>query len=344
MTDYKEKFHQLHPGVIYLENEINPALLDYLRRKLWIGKTEEIIKLEKPGEGNMNFVVRVISDTRRFILKQARPWVQKYPQVAAPIDRAGTEFNFYALIAQDDFLKRHTPQLIGYDPQQYILALEDLGEGADFTKLYQKGENLTSAELEALTGFLSQLHALDAKPETIRKVGHPNMKKLNHEHIFIFPFLEENGFDLDTVQPGLQTAALPFKKNKTLKNKIIELGEIYLATHQTLIQGDYYPGSWLKVESGLKIIDPEFAYFGRAEFELGVMVAHFKMSQQEEDTIQHCLRLYQKPAGFEDNLFRAFIGIELLRRLVGLAQLPLSLHLQEKMALMDEAKTYIENY
>jgi 5-methylthioribose kinase len=28
------------------------------------------------------------------------------------------------------------------------------------------------------------------------------MHTLNHEHIFEFPFLEENGFDLDQIQPG----------------------------------------------------------------------------------------------------------------------------------------------
>jgi 5-methylthioribose kinase len=37
------------------------------------------------------------------------------------------------------------------------------------------------------------------------------MRKLNYEHIFEYPFREENGFDLDTVQEGLQAVAM-YKK------------------------------------------------------------------------------------------------------------------------------------
>lgn len=47
---------------------------------------DEVVEgVEREGEGNMNCVVRVMTSRRSFILKQSRPWVEKYPGFAAPL-------------------------------------------------------------------------------------------------------------------------------------------------------------------------------------------------------------------------------------------------------------------
>ena len=38
----------------------------------------------------------------------------------------------------------------------------------------------------------------------------------------------------------------------------------------TLLHGDYYPGSWMRVRERLYIIDPEFSFAGPKEFDLGI--------------------------------------------------------------------------
>ena len=54
-----------------------PELQEYLRVREWLNSEENITTIEKPGEGNMNVVLRVVTDQRSFILKQSRPYVQK---------------------------------------------------------------------------------------------------------------------------------------------------------------------------------------------------------------------------------------------------------------------------
>lgn len=342
--DYKNKFKSIYPNVIFLEPEVDHALEAYLREKKWISNQEKILSTEKPGEGNMNFVNRIITDQKSFILKQSRPWVQKYPQVDAPIERIGIEYHFYHLIAPYKNINRYTPAVIGFDPEHFILALEDLGDGADYTYLYQKDKRLSTAEMEALTKLISVLHQVDVDKKEKVQFDNQAMKVLNHEHIFVFPFAKENGFDLNTIQEGLQEVAVPYKEDEKLKKVVRKLGEIYLQNHDTLLHGDYYPGSWLKVEGGLKVIDPEFAYFGKAEFDLGVMLAHLKMAQQPEEIVQQLLQLYEQPERFDKILMWAFVGVELMRRIIGLAQLPLSLTLAEKKSLLQEASSFIRQY
>jgi 5-methylthioribose kinase len=57
--------------------------------------------------------------------------------------------------------------------------------------------------------------------------------------IFWIPFKEENGFNLDDIQDGLQELALPYKKRCRIKT-LSRLGSLYLSKGKYLLHGDYY--------------------------------------------------------------------------------------------------------
>jgi len=84
--DLKQRFQQAYPTAFFMENDVE-AVTTYLKAQSWLNQEEVLLSLEKPGEGNMNFVLRAITNQRSFILKQARPWVEKFPQIDAPIER-----------------------------------------------------------------------------------------------------------------------------------------------------------------------------------------------------------------------------------------------------------------
>jgi 5-methylthioribose kinase len=52
---------------------------------------------------------------------------------------------------------------------------------------------------------------------------------------------------------------------------------------------------------------------------------------------------YKKGTDFDEKLLNQFVGVEILRRIIGLAQLPLSLSLETKKELLKEAKGLIIN-
>lgn len=336
-----QQFTDLNPNAFFLEERVSPELQQLLINQAWIRPGESVQSVQKPGEGNMNVVVRVRTNRQTLILKQARPWVQKYPQVLAPIERIGVEAQFYRRIDPNAALRAFVPKLIGYDATNFLLALEDLGNGADFSFLYQPYQTLPAADLTSLVQFLSVLHTLQSTEEQADFPDNRAMRLLNHEHIFNFPFRTDTSFDLDSVQPGLEDLSLPYRNHDALKQKITELGDVYLQPGLVLIHGDYYPGSWLSVASGTKVIDPEFGFFGRPEFDLGVMLAHMKLARQSDLIQQRVLDQYQTPPHFNSTLLRGFIGTEMLRRLLGLAQLSLPLDLAQKKVLLEEAAVFV---
>ncbi|OAQ38303.1 hypothetical protein A5893_16065 [Pedobacter psychrophilus] len=318
-------------------------ITNYLQLHELIKAHEVVSKAEKPGEGNMNYTLRLFVDDKTFIIKQARPYVEKYPSIAAPKERILVESAFYDHIDSHHFIKHRTPKILLSDAKHHILIMEDLGLANDYSSLYKKGEILDLEDAKLAAVFVHELHSNFKLTKPNELMANRKLRALNHEHIFIYPFLEDNGFDLDTVTPGLQKISMTYKNDEVLKNKISELGKSYLADDNYLLHGDYYPGSWLNSKDGLMVIDPEFAFYGKAEFDLGVLHAHMHLAQQTDDVFETLNKFYVKSQNFDETLFQQFIGIEIMRRLIGLAQLPLDLDLKEKVALLEKAALLINS-
>ncbi len=188
------------------------VLREYLETKGWISHKETILSVSKPGEGNMNVVLRVETDQRAFILKQSRPYVQKYPQIPAPLDRITVEYRFYDSI-QGAGLSSYVPEIIGYSAEDYLLVMEDLGKVKDMTQLYVS-KIVEDHIVKKLVGILAAIHKSGPASDYPSNI---ELRQLNHQHVFALPFLEDNGFNLDDVQPGLEKLSLPYKTDEELK-------------------------------------------------------------------------------------------------------------------------------
>lgn len=301
---------------------------------LW-KENEKLITIAPAGESNMNLVLRITTDKRSVILKQSKPFVRKFPQIPAPIERIEIEMSFFQLLEDDETLRKYSPKVILFDEMNHILLLEDLGNGSDYSDMYAEGFSWNEDDFQSISHYLSALHELQVSN------FHDNikMKKLNHEHLFEFPFKVNNGFDLDTIQPGLQKLSLKYKTDENLKSALKQLGKRYLSHGSTLIHGDFYPASWLKTEHGVRIIDTEFAFMGDCEFDLGVMFAHFELAKLDFGLNEEFLQHYDH--SYDEKLVNKYRGMEIMRRLIGIAQLPLSLSLKEKKSLLERARTLI---
>lgn len=332
----RDRFHHLFPGHYFLDAEDAIGLTKYLDAIGFLQENEMIQSTSIPGAGNMNYVLRVTSNHRSFIIKQARPWVEKYDVIEAPVNRIEVETTFYQSLRNHKNLIKQTPKLYHTDLSNFLMIIEDLGAVEDFTYLYSEDNKILSKEVEQLARFLSQLHRLSV-PNFPKNM---EMRILNHQHIFEIPFSENNNIALDDIQQGLQSLQALVVASDELQSAIKKLGDIYLASGDVLLHGDFYPGSWVNTGNEIYIIDPEFSFKGKAEFDLGVFIAHMYMAKQDESLIQDFFALYTSNK-IDHKLVYAFAGIEIIRRLLGVAQLPISLTVQEKKELIILGKQWI---
>jgi len=312
----------------------------------WLSSDEAILRLSQAGEGNMNRTLRAETGSRTFILKQSVPYVAKYPQIAAPEQRIVVEDHFYQAIQADGPLRIRMPRRLGFAPEFRLLMLEDVGRGADMLGVYANtGSDAGDRGVyTALVYWLWRLHSL----RNFDVTGFTNeaMRALNHAHIFVIPLQVDNGAAID---PSLAEIAVRFQTDTPLIDLAAALGEIYLgntthASQPCLLHGDFYPGSWLRNERlGVMIIDPEFAFFGAPEFDVGVFVAHLTFAGFSQQDIMGTLRSYVTPAGFEYSLAIRFAAIEIIRRLLGVAQLPLQASSEQKRTWLETARMMINS-
>ena len=329
-----QAFNNQYPGKFYLTEDLQD-LISYLSKINFLHPNERLLSVEKPGEGNMNKVLRLQTNERTCIIKQARPWVEKYPTIEAPVERNSIEARYYSAISENITLQQYSPQLKHHDPENFIMMLSDLGSGADFLWMYDREKRLDGASIVALAKYLNELHQIPIQDFPLNM----KMRKLNHEHIFHFPFVIDNGFNLDDVQLGLEQLKQKYAENRELVQNITRLGNQYLESGSILVQGDFYPGSWIDTTDGLKVIDPEFCFPGFQEFDLGVFIAHMNLTNQLESNANLLFDHYR--LAYNNHLVYQIAGVEIMRRLIGVAQLPLKISIGEKEALMDKAVNWI---
>ena len=166
----------------------------------WLDSKVHIESLASAGEGNMNRTLRAqLSDGNSLVLKQSLPYVAKYPDIPAPVERALSEHDFYAAVAGSACADA-MPRLIGFAAEEYLLCLEDLGSASDLSTLYvaltgpEEANNIPEELLAALS-WLAGLHQL-SQPEVSDNNA---MRALNHQHIFDIPF--QPGNDLGLAEP-----------------------------------------------------------------------------------------------------------------------------------------------
>jgi len=308
--------------------------------KKWGDKS--LVGIEKAGEGNMNYTYRMMfSDGSSVIIKQAPPFCAKFPEISAPQQRIIFEANFYSLMANQT-VRSSFPALLNIDKTSYIMVLEDLGKARDYTFLYANDLNegnlhvnndLTAVEASQLGQLLASINAI--QPE--KPIENSEMKVLNHAHIFDIPLHIDNGLNLDDITDGLDAAAKILKQDSGYKKRVEEIGNLYLQTGSALLHGDFYPGSWLQCDDGIKVIDPEFCFTGAIEFDLGVLLAHLVLSQQSDAVINAAMTSYLNTTKCDDTLAYMFAGTEIMRRLIGYAQLPIKTDLRIKAKWLEKS-------
>jgi 5-methylthioribose kinase len=329
-------FRRTHPDIALLRASEPHEVGRYLLSRGLIDAAEAPVDVAAAGDGNMNCTLRVVTPRRRLIVKQARPWVEKYDHIPAPWNRSHVEAAYYASVAGIPGVGDRMPGVIHVDAGARVLVLEDLGTRGDLTSMYS-GDRVSDDECEMLVDYLVRLHRIDVPADRRGLLANRDMRTLNHEHIFHFPLVEQNGLTLDQTTPGLQSLADELKRDALFVERVKALGARYLEDGATLVHGDYFPGSWVRTDIGIAVIDPEFCFLGCGEYDMGVIMAHLTIAGAMPAQVEIVERGIAADAG-DAVLAHQFAGVEIMRRLIGVAQLPFPAPFERKRELLARSR------
>ncbi len=283
------------------------------------------------GDGNVNWVRRVrTSDGRSFVVKQARASLERFPEYRVDTVRMVFEARYFEIVRER--VPAHAdipPKQILFDEVERVLVMEDLGDAPRLDTLLSEGRAVP-ATLERLGAFLADIHAATrADAESLRsRFANDEMRALHGEHIFTLPY-ERNDFP---IEPRLRALADDVLARPGLRTRIADLRECYYGKGEALVHGDVQAGNVLVSASRPRLIDAEISHVGDPAFDLGQAFAHIHLHRahaRDSTPLASCeaalLAGYARKSGADRELgarARGFAGVEILRRAIGAARLP----------------------
>jgi 5-methylthioribose kinase len=235
------------------------------------------------GDGNLNYVYIVEGPAGSVCAKQALPYVRLVGEGwPLPLDRA--IYEHAALVRQAaDAGAGAVPEVIRFDPGQALIVMENLAghviwRGALIERRRHDSAAPVLGRFCAETLFRSSDLALDPgvkKREVAGFAGNVAICRISEDLIFTDPYHDH---EMNPPNPALAPAIAEMRGDAAWRVAIQEWKWAFTTRAEALLHGDLHSGSVMVTPPGpderVRVIDPEFAFYGPMGFDLGAVLAN----------------------------------------------------------------------
>lgn len=250
---------------------------------------------EEIGDGNLNYVFKVVDQksNRSIIVKQAGPVARISSDIKVSPDRNRIESSILKL--QYDLAPGLVPKVFKYDSVMNCFTMEDLSDYEIMRTALLKYKQFPHF-VDHITTFLVNTLLLTSdvvmdhkeKKERVKNYINPELCEISEDLVFTEPFgdYERN----DVFPPSRSFIEENIWGDEALKLETARLKFDFMNHAQSLVHGDLHTGSIFIKENSTMVIDPEFAFYGPAGYDVGNIVAnlifayvHGKHTTEDED-------------------------------------------------------------
>ncbi|MCG6883931.1 MAG: S-methyl-5-thioribose kinase, partial [Silicimonas sp.] len=250
-----------------------------------VGGAPENWTVEEVGDGNLNLVFIVTGTSGSVIVKQALPYVRlvgdSWP---LPLKRAFFEYN--ALVRQDAVSPGIVPAVRYFDEEQALIVMEHLTPHIILRHQMMAGREVaglgqTMGRFCAQTAFRCSDLSMDPakkKADVALFSGNVELCDITENLVFTDPY-----FDAEMnrhTSPHLDATVAELRADAALKIEAQHMKRAFTARSETLCHGDLHAGSIMVTDRSVRVIDPEFSFYGPFGFDLGMLVGNYLMSWQ----------------------------------------------------------------
>ncbi len=151
-------------------------------------------------------------------MKQARPWVEKYPTIPAPFERTLVEAAFYAEVARDSTRGRPDAGGTGRRSREPSLVSKTSAAAGDFTFIYTDGA-MAALALAVLIVWLELASELTPRVDSVDTLRQSRDARVESRAHVQFSLRDDNGLDLDGITPGLRAAAREMTADRLVRER-----------------------------------------------------------------------------------------------------------------------------
>lgn len=247
-----------------------------------VGDDKSKWKIDEVGDGNLNLVYTVSSDSGNIIVKQALPYVRLVGD-SWPLPLSRSFYEHEVLVRQAKRDPGSVPEIIYFNKVQAIIAMEMLLPHVILRKKLIAGEYVDGlaqrlGKFCARTAFRGSdlsLKTADKKSDTAMFQGNLALMGITESLVFTEPyFAAEMNHHTDGLDPIVKILRSDVKMKVEAQKMLMK----FTANTETLCHGDLHSGSVMCTDDETKVIDPEFGFYGPMGFDLGMLTSNYLMA------------------------------------------------------------------
>ncbi len=185
---------------------------------------------------------------------------------------------------EGELAKGFTPEIYHYDENMAALIMEDISAYKSLRKELING-NMYENLADDISTFLAKtlLPTTDLvldeaeKKKNVKKFVNVELCAISETLVFTEPYYDYKKQNI-IINEQLDFVEKYIYNNEKLKAKAALLRNKFMNEAQALIHGDVHSGSIFINENGIKVIDPEFAFYGPMGYDIGNVVANLFFS------------------------------------------------------------------
>ena len=253
-------------------------VISYVKEKNLFSENADLT-VKEIGDGNINYIFKVENkiDGKSIVLKQADKLLRSSGR---PLDLTRSKIEANILRIENNLAPHYVPEIYFYDEIMCVLAMEDISEYKNLrTELIAGKIFLNFAD--NISEFLSRTLLLTTdlfmnkfeKKKNVKEFINPEWCDISECLVFTEPY--DNNRNRNIITAGNEEFVENILyKNEDLHFAILKLREKFMNYSQSLIHGDLHSGSIFINEKGIKIIDPEFSFYGPMAYDIGNVIGN----------------------------------------------------------------------
>ena len=235
------------------------------------------------GDGNINYVFQVRSrrDGRSVIVKQADKLLRSSGR---PLDIYRNKIEAQTLQLESRLAPDYIPEVYHYDETMAALSMEDISAYKNLRKELLAGrvyghlaENISTFLAQSLLPTTDLVLDRREKKRRVQFFTNPELCDITEDLVLTEPYW--NYKDRNIITAGNEDFVRTFLyEDEALHAEVGKLRNAFMNDAQALLHGDLHSGSIFANEQGVKIIDPEFAFYGPMGYDIGNVIGNLFFS------------------------------------------------------------------
>ncbi len=259
------------------------TVCEYIKNTVDFFDKNDCLTAKEIGDGNINYVFHVSSKNtgKSLVIKQADVLLRSSGR---PLDVYRNKIESEILKLQRELAKDFIPEIFHYDEVMYAIIMEDISSYTSLRTALMNCEIFPNLA-EDISTFLAKtlLSTTDLvmdrakKKNLVKQFINVELCDISEDLVFTEPYYDYKKQNV-IVPEQLAFVEENLYQNSVLKTAVGRLRNRFMNHAQALIHGDLHSGSIFINDTGMKVIDPEFAFYGPMGYDVGNVIANFFFS------------------------------------------------------------------